>query len=173
MNAETKILSQSDDALWSRVVHDVNAWRGACLQCFSAAEAGVTETLLSLSTVPEKGATVRLRHLTGQRFDDIAAVLGTEGAFAAEGKAAFKAIDAFRAHERLRTFLAHGVAKIAVERTDKWIVVYRQVSIRARQAERTMLLVEEAEGLEMLADIRRKSQQLCSILANLRHQLVK
>jgi transposase-like protein len=65
------------------------------------------------------------------------------------------------------------VAKIAVERTDKWIVVYRQVSIRARQPERTMLLVEEAEGLEMLADIRRKSQQLCSILANLRHQLVK
>src|SRR3546814_10669563 len=94
MNAETKILPQSDDALWSRVVHDVNAWRGACLQCFSAAEAGVTETLLSLSTVPEKGAAVRLRHLTGQRFDDIAAVLGTEGAFAAEGTAAFKAIDA-------------------------------------------------------------------------------
>src|SRR3546814_12200288 len=35
MNAETKILPQSDDALWSRVVHDVNAWRGACLQCRS------------------------------------------------------------------------------------------------------------------------------------------
>src|SRR3546814_13241357 len=84
MNAETKILPQSDDALWSRVVHDVNAWRGACLQGFSAAEAGVTETLLSLSTVPEKGAAVCLRHLTGQRFDDTAPVLGTAWAFAVE-----------------------------------------------------------------------------------------
>jgi len=171
MNAEPEIVSEGDDVLWGRVVHDVNAWRGACLQCFSAAEAGVTETLLTLSAVPEKGANVRLRHLTGQRYDDIAAALGPEGAFAVEGKSAFKAIDAFRAHESLRPYLAHGVAKIAVERSGKWILVFRQVSIRARQSDHTMLLIEEAEGLQMLADIRRKSQKLCSVLGNLRHQL--
>src|SRR3954470_17942102 len=110
MNAEVKIETGGDDALWVRVIHDVNAWRGACLQCFSAAEAGVTETLLALNTIPDKGALVKLRHLIGQRFDDLAAVLGPDGAFAAKGKNAFKALDAFRGHESLRTYLAHGVA---------------------------------------------------------------
>lgn len=171
MNAEVKIVSADDDVLWGRVVQDVNAWRGACLQCFSAAEVGVTETLLLLSTVAEKGANVRLRHLNGQRLEDLATVLGPEGCFAIEGKAAFKALVAFRAHDALRTYLAHGVAKIAVERSGKWILVFRLVSIRARQSDRTMLLIEEAEGLVMLADIRRKSQQLCSALGNLRRQL--
>jgi len=71
----------------------------------------------------------------------------------------------------LRTYLAHGVAKITVERSGKWVLVFRQISIRARQSERTMLLIEEAEGVETLADLRRKSQQLCSVLGNLRKQL--
>lgn len=171
MNAEVKIETCGDDALWIRVIHDVNAWRGACLQCFSAAEAGVTETLLALNIIPDKGVSVKLRHLIGQRFDDLAAVLGPEGAFAAEGKTAFKALEAFRGHESLRTYLAHGVAKITVERSGKWVLVFRQISIRARQSERTMLLIEEAEGVETLADLRRKSQQLCSVLGNLRKQL--
>src|SRR3546814_16406186 len=116
MNAETKILPQSDDALWSRVVQDVNAWRGACLQCFAAAEAGVTETLRSLSTVPEKGGAVRGRHLTGQGFDEIAAVLGREGALAAEGKAALKGRDAFGVEEGRDTLRARGGAKRGGER---------------------------------------------------------
>jgi len=34
-----------------------------------------------------------------------------------------------------------------------------------------MLLIEEVAGLDMLADIRRKSQQLCSVLGNLRKQV--
>ena len=77
MNAEVKIETCGDDALWIRVIHDVNAWRGACLQCFSAAEAGVTETLLALNIIPDKGVSVKLRHLIGQRFDDLAAVLAS------------------------------------------------------------------------------------------------
>ena len=39
----------NDDPLWNQAIQDVNAWRGACLQHFSAAEAAVTETLLLLS----------------------------------------------------------------------------------------------------------------------------
>lgn len=168
MNAEVQIVSTPDELLWAGVIQDVNAWRGACLQCFSTAEAGVTETLLTLNGVSERGASVKLRHLIGQRFDDLAAVLGPGGTFAGEGKAASKVLEAFRAHEALRTYLAHGVAKISVERSGKWVLVFRQVSIRAKQSDRTMLLVEEADGVEMLVDIRRKSQQLCSVLGNLR-----
>lgn len=80
---------------------------------------------------------------------------------------AFKALEAFRTHEALQTYLAHRVVKISLERSGKWVLVFRQLSIRARQSDRTMLLIEEVAGLEMLADIRRKSQQLCSVPGNL------
>jgi hypothetical protein len=172
MNAQIQIESAVDDLLWGRIVQDVNAWRGACLQCFCTAEAGISETLLVLNSIADKGASVRLRHLIGQRFDDLAAAIGPEGVFAEEGKIAFKALEAFRTQEGLRTYLAHGVARISVERSGKWVLVFRQLSIRARQSDRTMLLMEEDEGIETLAEIKRKSQHLCSVLGNLRKQLV-
>ena len=158
----------NDDPLWNQAIQDVNAWRGACLQHFSAAEAAVTETLLLLKAIPDRGETVRLRHLIGQRFDDLSKLIEAEGAFAKEGKAAAKALSDLRTLEGLRSFLAHGQAKIALERTGKWIVILRHVSIRGQQAERLMLLCEQAEAEERLADLKRKSQKLCSVLGNFR-----
>src|SRR3546814_8487873 len=80
----------NDEPLWNQAIQDVNAWRGACLQHFSAAEAAVTETLLLLKAIPGRGEAVRLRHLIGQRFDDLSKLIEAEGAFAQEGKAAAK-----------------------------------------------------------------------------------
>jgi hypothetical protein len=57
--------------------------------------------------------------------------------------------------------------QIALERTGKWIVI-PHVSIRGQQAERLMLLFEQAEAEERLADLKRKSQKLCSVLGNFR-----
>jgi len=55
---------------------------GAVRACsFAVAEAGVTETLLTLNALPDQGAPVRLRHLIGQRLDYLAAVLGPKGVF--------------------------------------------------------------------------------------------
>src|SRR3546814_8948018 len=92
----------------------------------------------------------------------------SEGAFAQEGKAAAKALSDLRTLEGLRSFLAHGQAKIALERTGKWIVILRHVSIRGQQAERLVLLFEQAEAEERLTDLKRKSQKLCSVLGNFR-----
>ena len=161
----------NEDPIWNQAIHDVNAWRGACLQHFSAAEAAVTETLLLLKSMPNRGDTVRLRHLIGQRFDDLSKLLDDGGAFAKEGKAAAKALSDLRTIEGFRTCLAHGQAKIALERTGKWIVILRHVAIRAQHAERSMVLLEQAEAEERLADLKRKSQKLCSVLGNFRRSL--
>src|SRR3546814_2822757 len=97
----------NDDPLWNQAIQDVNAWRGACLQHFSAAEAAVTETLLLLKAIPGRGEAVRLRHLIGQRFDDLSKLIEAEGAFAQEGKAAAKALSDLRTLEGLRRSEEH------------------------------------------------------------------
>jgi len=157
-----------DQNLWTSVARDVNAWRGAGLQCFCAVETAVTETLLHLSEIPDRGSAVRLRHLIGQRLKDLGQLLGPEGTFGAEGKAAAEALSLFREYEPLRTMLAHGQAKLCVERTGRWIAIFRHIAIRAKQPERSTIVIEQGQAEEKMLGLRRSSQKLCSILANLR-----
>ncbi len=168
MNVQS-VSSQSPEELpWTRITSEVNAWRGACIQSFAQAEAAVTETLLRLSQAGERGRTVQLRHLGGQRLDDLAKVLGPQGSFAAEGQAAFEALSAFRAHEGLRMHLAHDVARVALARNGTWIVLFRHLSIRSRSAERSSSAYEQHEAADVLARLKRVTQRLDGALSGLR-----
>lgn len=168
MNLENLKIDKPEQDLWFRVTLEANAWRGHCLHCFAQVEASVTETLLSLSE--RNDSVVKLRHLFGQRLADLGEVIGPEGEFAVPGKKAFEALEAFRVHEQLRNILAHGVAKIAVDRQGKWVMVMRQLSIRGKKAERNKLAVEQEEAEQILADLQRTSQRLNSMLGNLRRR---
>ena len=79
MNMQTPVSGVVDEPLWARIALEVNAWRGACIQSFAQADAAVTETLLFLSTTGERGKAVQLRHLLGQRLEDLALAIGPEG----------------------------------------------------------------------------------------------
>lgn len=168
MNMQTTIAAAPDELPWSRVANEVNAWRGACIQSFAQAEVAVTETLLFLSSVGERGKAVQLRHLIGQRLDDLAQALGPSGTFAKEGALAYAVLTEFRKHEALRAHLAHDVARIALERNGSWVVVFRHLSIRSRNAERGTIAFEQADAVHMLSELRRKTQQLDAALGNLR-----
>lgn len=76
------------------------------MQAFAQAEAAVTKTLLFLSSAGERGKAVQLRHLLGQRLDDIARALGPGGGFVNEGSLAHAALMAFRTHGSLRARLS-------------------------------------------------------------------
>jgi len=167
---ETPITAEREPD-WTRVAQDVNTWRGASLQCFASVEAAVTETLLHLSAIPGRGDDVRLRHLVGQRLDDLAQVVGEGGAFATEGRGVVPLLAAFRCHEALRTMLAHGQAKLALERNGRWIAIFRIVAIRAKQAERSELVLEESDAAGKLQELKAISQKLCSALGNFRRTL--
>lgn len=158
----------ADDSRWSKIVGEVNAWRGACMHCFTQAEEAVTETLLHLSAIAADARVVRLRHLVGQRFEDLAQAIAPGAAFATKGDAASEALSAFRLHEELRTLLGHDVARIAIEQNGKWIVLYRHLSIRARAAVRSRRAFEQKEAEELLSDLKRKTQKLCATLNELR-----
>ena len=165
---QTAIAQLPAELPWARVASEVNAWRGGCLQSFAQAEAAVTETLLFLSEVGQRGRTVRLRHLVGQRLEDLAHAIGPEGCFAAEAGTASEALTAFRTHEALRAHLAHDVARIAIERNGIWVVIFRHVSIRNRSATRGTVAFEQPEAIKVLAELKRKAQQLDVCLGNLR-----
>ena len=85
MNAISSIDLPIEDLAWERAIAAVNAWRGNALQYFAQAEAAVSETLLAMAAVPEKGSAVRLRRLVGHRFEDLRAAVAGDGPFAAVG----------------------------------------------------------------------------------------
>jgi hypothetical protein len=168
VNMHAAIANPSDELPWSRIASEVNAWRGACIQSFAVAEAAVTETLLFLRGIGERGEAVQLRHLIGQKLEDLAQAIGPEGGFADEGRVAHQALAAFRVNEGLRVHLAHDIARIAVERNGRWVVVFRHLAIRSGRAERQTVPFEEAEAAQLLDELRRCTQRLDATLGNLR-----
>jgi hypothetical protein len=168
MHMQAALPSTSDELPWTRAAFEVNAWRGACLQAFSRAEAAVTETLLSLSGTGGSVASVQLRHLVGQRLEDLAQALEREAAFEGEAMAAREALASFRTFEKLRAHLAHGVARVALERNGSWVVLLLHIAIRQRAAERSTVAFDQAEAAEALNDLERNTQRLDSALADLR-----
>lgn len=154
---------------WDVVFAEVNAWRGACLHHFSAVEMAVTETLLSLSAVSMPAGAVRLRQLIGQRFEDLAAATGPDGIFAGPGKASFESLSQYRAEqESFRALLCHGAVKVTIDPSGQWTLVIRTLSIRSRQAERGLVVIERPEALVRLLRLKVEGQKLASVLGQLR-----
>lgn len=159
---------------WNVIFSEVNSWRGACMHHFSMAEAAVTETLLALSATMPSQAVVRLRHLIGQRFEDLAVAIGPEGPFEEAGKHALPELARFREnHEAFRTPICHGTVKVTVERSGRWLLLIRTLSIRSRQSDRTMLALDQSEAETKLATLKRDGIKLASALGQLRKAVAK
>lgn len=173
MNMHAMLTEASAELPWSRVAAEVNGWRGACMQAFAQAEAAVTETLLFLSEAPGRGTDVRLRHLVGQRLDDLSRALGPDGGFSTEGATALEALTEFRLYEAFRVHLAHDVARIALERNGNWIVVFRHLSIIGRAAKRRTTAFEQEDALRTLDLLKRATQRLEATLGNLRKAIAR
>lgn len=156
---------------WDKLYAEVNAWRGECMHQIAVVERAVTETLLALDSAKPEGTKFRLRHLIGQRFEDISAATSAGGPFAEVGKAAHKAIENYRQYEAFRALLCHGVAQVTVTRGGAWLLVIRSLSIRARQGEETMAIFDKADAEKKLAQMKSDGQKLASNLGQLRKRL--
>lgn len=158
---------------WDPIFCEVNAWRGACLHHFTAVEHAITETLLALKAGCPDKAKVRLRHLIGQQFEDLATAISSEGPFAEAGKASSASLALFRErHEAFRTLLCHSQMSVSVEVSGKWIVVARNLSIRGSQADRAVTVIEQSEAALRLAELKRDGQKLAAQLGSLRKAIV-
>ena len=172
MNAITPIAAATDPESWSAANTAAHAWRGRCLDSFARAEAAVSETLVVLAAVPKRGEGVALPLLVGQRFEALAAAVGADGPFTAEGKTVAKALAKFREQESLRVLLCHGVAKVALDQKGRWLLVLRLLALRSKQPQRTVLVVEQEEAETILDDLIRAGQRLSAPLGNLRRDVM-
>lgn len=153
---------------WDLATCSVNAWRGTVLHHFAVTECAVTETLARLAGCGDRGARVRLRHLIGQRFQDLQDAIDADGPFAVEGGAVLETLKTFRAHEYLRTVLGRGSTRIALDRGDRWIVEMKVSTFRGRMLERTSHFFEQEAAEALLLEIRQAARRLSSKLATLR-----
>lgn len=158
---------------WKMVFTAVNSWRGECMHHFSTVEHAVTQALLALDATKPEGATIRLRHLIGQRLEDLSEAIGSGGAFADAGKVASKALALFRErHEAFRTQLCHGHISVSVEPNGNWLLVIRTLSIRGRQADHGIEVISQAQAGTRLAELKRDGQKLTAALGQVRKAAV-
>jgi len=114
---------------------------------------------------------IKLPHLVGARFEALYAAVAIGGGSLAGAPRLKAALDAFRAHDDLRTILCHGVAQVAIDRRGEWIAVFRCTSCRSGNAEQIARTFTGAEAAETLAQVQRDSQVLSSTLGQLRKSL--
>ena len=141
-------------------VRCVNEWRGRCLDAFARAECAVTQSLIALSQTPDGGQLVRLPHLVGQRFEALCTAIGQEGPFGKYADSVPQALDRFRAHDRLRTMLTHGVGEITLDAQGRWTLVLRLVSLRSGCPAQDLLAIREEEADQLREEVLRQSRSL-------------
>ncbi|HTG38059.1 hypothetical protein [Sphingomonas sp.] len=146
----------------------MNDWRGHCIEAFARAETAATECLVTLAEVPERGASISLPHLVGQRFEALHNAISAEGAFHEEGKGCLAALIRLREHGSLRNALCHGTARVTIDRKSEWTVVLKLVTFRSKGLARETLALTEFEGEALRKDIWHAAQTLSSQLGNLR-----
>ncbi len=127
----------------------------------------MTECLLTLSATPGRGGGIKLPHLLGQRFDALAAAIGTDGPFAPEGRRAATAIARFREHLSLRNMLCHGLTEITLDQKGRWTVVIRLAALCQGHVDRTVLVIGEEEAERLASNVRSASDSLSAHLKNL------
>ncbi len=121
---------------------------------FAAVEARVTETLVTLAKTDGE---VALPHLVGQRCSALALALSRAGGQATD---AAVALADWQAHDPLRAFLCHGVAKITLARDETWQAVFDLAALRGQKLHRSFLIVDEPEAETIVRRLHRDRQRL-------------
>jgi hypothetical protein len=169
MTIHSPLRPADQDSVWENATAAANAWRGHAIQIFAQAELAVSEALETLAAVPDRGKSVRMRRLVGQRFQDLEDALA--GPFAGEAGKATEALGTFRQHEELRPFLCHGASKLALDRHGRWMIVLKLVTFRGRDTERLSRTFEQQDAEELLTKIRENCRRLTSSLQSLRSRV--
>jgi hypothetical protein len=165
MNAIPEVIEPSLPAEpFKRASAEVNQWRGRCLQIFAGVEHLVTECLLLLAEVPDKGKDVRLRHLVGQRFEDLSLALAVDGPFATEGEKILKALTAFRDMDDLRAMLCHAAAEVTLNEQGDWTAIFRHVAIRSKKRCAEQRVIGQSQAEMVQRELRSNADRLRSYL---------
>jgi hypothetical protein len=173
MNAHSSIETAQLRVPFEAARNAAAEWRGRCLDVFARSEAAVTETLLALAQVDDRGASLKLPHLVGQRYDALFNAVSNGGPFAAEGKAAVEPLAGFRKHDSFRTQISHGVFTVTLDHRGQWHLVARVVALRTGRASRDMFVTDQSEAHATLMSLEKDGSRLRSALGQVRHHFHK
>lgn len=149
---------------FDKAIREVNEFRGRCLHYFADAEAAVSGCLARLSQVPGRGDGVKLRHLVGQRCEDLASALSTDASLKKDGNKALEALNDFRELDWLRVVLCHGVSTVLLDANGDWTAVFHHSSFRSRELVPNGRVIARRKADELQKELSRKSRRLRSLV---------
>lgn len=158
MNAPTGLLIDPLAGAHAEAVEGVNAWRGRCLASFASVEVRITEVLMTLAATRED---VALGQLFGQRVAALEKLVAEDPS----ARAVTDTLAAFLVHEPLRAFLAHGDAKVTIDRSGRWQVVLTAITLKRRQAHSSFVVIDETEARAIAQALGRDRLRLINSLA--------
>lgn len=150
---------------------EVNEWRGRCLHLLGQVEAAITDCLLSMSKVPGRGGEVRLQHLIGQRYEELAKAISSDGPFRVEGGKVSKAFSKFRESDFPRNMLCHATSEIALNEKGEWVAIFRHIRLKAGEQIRAETFVTRKSADDIQKQLSRQARSLCDRLTDLRANL--
>jgi hypothetical protein len=135
---------------------------------FAQAELAVSKVLLAMAQGPEPGSKLKLPHLAGLRYADLAKCLEVANPRSAHTRSALRAIERLQGHGPLRALLCHGAVTVRPGRDGRWVAVFRMLVFNEGSANRVTRAIDEPEAERLLAEVTAHCRQLCSVLGQFR-----
>ena len=148
---------------------EIDGWRGRCLDLFAKAERAVAVTL---EAVAARDPLLSIKHLAGHRMVDLNKLAASEdGATEKQSKALLAALDAWPGLEGKRTFLAHGITTVLLDRHGSWQARFDVTNYRPNKRERLNWTCSKDEALEFEALLEQAFKALSAQLGQFRKRL--
>lgn len=145
---------------------EVAAWRGHCLNFFARGEMAIGVTL-------READAPKLRHLAGQRLDDLVRIASQTESTEKQAKAFKQAIECWQKVEGHRHFLAHGVASVSFNEKGEWTALFDVTSFRGNKPNDERLAIRQDEAENFLGKVQQAFQNLSSQLGQFRKRLAR
>jgi hypothetical protein len=149
---------------------DFNRWRGRCVDCFARIEEAIKATLSAMASATERGESVRIPPLFGQRVEALQKAIDSAGPFAQEGKSVRKALLEIERWLANRNLLVHGVGSIWINASGEWLWSYRFAS-NGKALVRETGVIDQDIGRAMEKALASGTRSLCDHLGNLATKL--
>ena len=148
-------------------------WRGRSLSVFARGEHAISQTLLHMHEHLAQGAKPKLQHLPGQRSDTLAKAVAGLNLTKKQAEGLVDCLDRWRALERERNFLAHGIQKIAIDAAGDWVCILDMTVFRSDSATEERLTLTKEEAIALTVEFETVFKILSAKLGMLRSIMTK
>ena len=171
MIADSISQSQLPDKPHDQAKSKIETWRGHCLDLFARGERCIGQAFEAIFKGKSAPPNLKLRHLAGQRLDDLAKYFEANPPNGKLAKSIAQTLDAWQVHNESRTFLAHGCLTVTLDQRGKWFAVFDMTVYRSGLPICQRLALGEAEAGDFATELEVNWKLLSSQLGHVRKSL--